>query len=37
VDLAEAWDILEETEGESEEFFKAIIEAERRALKSRFI
>lgn len=37
VDFTEAWDILEETEDESEEFFKAIIDAERNALKNRFL
>jgi hypothetical protein len=37
VDLTEAWDILAETEGESDEFFKRIVEAEREALKKRFI
>ena len=37
VDLTEAWDILAETEGESDEFFKRIVEAERDALKKRFI
>ncbi|MBS7652950.1 DEAD/DEAH box helicase [Candidatus Bathyarchaeota archaeon] len=37
VDFTEAWDILEETEDESEEFFKAIMEAERNALKNRFL
>ena len=37
VDLTEAWDILAETEGESDDFFKRIVEAEREALKKRFI
>jgi len=37
VDLTEAWDILAETEGESDDFFERIIEAERNALKKRFI
>ncbi|MFP3951359.1 MAG: DEAD/DEAH box helicase [Candidatus Bathyarchaeia archaeon] len=37
VDFEEAWDILAETEGESEEFYKRVIEAEREALKRRFI
>lgn len=37
VDLEEAWDILAETEGESDEFYKRVIEAEREALKKRFI
>ena len=37
IDFAEAWDILEETDDETDEFFQKIIEAERNALKSRFI
>jgi ATP-dependent Lhr-like helicase len=37
VDLTEAWDILAETQGESDEFFQRIIEAERTALKKRFM
>ncbi len=37
VDLTTAWDILAETEGESEAFFKRVIEAERDSLKKRFI
>ncbi|MBN1683018.1 DEAD/DEAH box helicase [Candidatus Bathyarchaeota archaeon] len=37
VDLTTAWDILAETEGESDEFFTHIIEAERESLKKRFI
>jgi ATP-dependent Lhr-like helicase len=36
VDLTVAWDILAETEGESNEFFTKLIEAERDALKKRF-
>jgi ATP-dependent Lhr-like helicase len=36
VDLTVAWDILAETEGESNEFFTRLIEAERDALKKRF-
>jgi ATP-dependent Lhr-like helicase len=32
-----AWDILAETEGESDEFFEKIVEAEREALKKRFM
>jgi hypothetical protein len=36
VDLTAAWDMLAQTEGESDEFFKKIIEAERDALKKRF-
>ncbi len=37
VDLAAAWDILAETEDESDEFFNKIVEAERDSLKKRFI
>jgi hypothetical protein len=37
VNFTEAWDILAETEGESDEFFTRIIEAEREALKKRFM
>jgi ATP-dependent Lhr-like helicase len=37
VDFTEAWDILAETEGESDEFFERIVEAERNALKQRFM
>jgi ATP-dependent Lhr-like helicase len=37
VDFTEAWDILAETEGESDDFFERIIEAERVALKKRFM
>ncbi len=37
IDFEEAWDILEGCEGESEEFFRAIVEAERRALRERFL
>ncbi len=36
VDFTDAWDILAETEGESEEFFERIVEAERNALKKGF-
>jgi len=32
-----AWDILAETEGEGDEFFERIVEAERAALKKRFM
>jgi len=32
-----AWDILAETEGEGDEFFEKIVEAEREALKKRFM
>jgi ATP-dependent Lhr-like helicase len=32
-----AWDILAETEGEGDEFFERVIEAEREALKKRFM
>ena len=32
-----AWDILAETEGEGDEFFERIVEAEREALKKRFM
>jgi len=37
VDFTEAWDLLAETEGESDDFFERIVEAERNALKRRFI
>jgi ATP-dependent Lhr-like helicase len=37
VDNEVAWDILAESEGESDEFFQKIVEAEREALKKRFI
>jgi ATP-dependent Lhr-like helicase len=37
VDFTEAWDILAETAGESDDFFERIIEAERVALKKRFM
>ncbi len=37
VDLTAAWDILAQTEGESDEFFNKIVEAERDALKKRFV
>ncbi|MCW3992099.1 MAG: DEAD/DEAH box helicase, partial [Candidatus Bathyarchaeota archaeon] len=37
VDFTEAWDLLAETEGESNKFFERIVEAEREALKKRFI
>jgi len=37
VDFTEAWDILAETEGESDGFFERVVEAERNALKQRFI
>ena len=37
VDFTEAWDILAETSGESDEFYQRIVEAEREALKKRFI
>jgi hypothetical protein len=37
VDFTNAWDILAETEGESDEFFTQIIEAERESLKNRFM
>ncbi|UCD44390.1 MAG: DEAD/DEAH box helicase [Candidatus Bathyarchaeota archaeon] len=37
VDFTDAWDILAETEGESDKFFERIVEAERDALKKRFI
>jgi ATP-dependent Lhr-like helicase len=37
IDLTEAWDILAETHGESNDFFMRIIEAEREALKKRFM
>jgi ATP-dependent Lhr-like helicase len=32
-----AWDILAETEGEGDEFFERIVDAEREALKKRFM
>jgi ATP-dependent Lhr-like helicase len=37
VDNEIAWDILAESEGESDDFFEKIVEAEREALKKRFI
>lgn len=37
VSFTDAWDLLAETEGESDEFFERIVEAERDALKKRFI
>jgi len=37
VDLTEAWDILAETRGEDDEFFERIVEAERGALRRRFM
>jgi ATP-dependent Lhr-like helicase len=37
VDFTDAWDILAETEEESDEFFTQIIEAERESLKNRFM
>ncbi|TET71262.1 hypothetical protein E3J39_05015, partial [Candidatus Bathyarchaeota archaeon] len=37
VDLSEAWDLLAETEGETNEFFERIVEGEKNALKRRFI
>jgi ATP-dependent Lhr-like helicase len=37
VDLTEAWDILAETVGEGDEFFERIVEAEREALRRRFM
>ena len=37
VDMTEAWDLLAETEGETNEFFDRIVEGERNALKRRFI
>jgi ATP-dependent Lhr-like helicase len=37
VDLTAAWDILSETEDETDEFFDRIVDAEREALKKRFI
>jgi ATP-dependent Lhr-like helicase len=37
VDFTEAWDILAQTEGESDYFFERIVEAERKALSRRFI
>lgn len=36
-DLTEAWDILAETHDESDDFFKRIIDAEKKALKKRFM
>ena len=37
VDITEAWDILAQTEGETDEFFERIVEAEREALRKRFM
>jgi ATP-dependent Lhr-like helicase len=37
IDNEIAWDILAETEGESDDFFEKIVEAEREALKKRFV
>ena len=37
LDLTEAWDILAETQGEGDEFFERIVEAEREALRRRFM
>jgi ATP-dependent Lhr-like helicase len=37
VDFTEAWDLLAETPGESDEFYERVVEAERNALKKRFI
>jgi ATP-dependent Lhr-like helicase len=37
VDLTAAWDILAQTEGESDPFFTKIVEAERDALRKRFV
>ena len=37
VDLTEAWDILAETQGEGDEFFERVVEAEREALRRRFM
>lgn len=37
VDFTEAWDLLAETQGESDEFFERIVDAERNALKKRFL
>ncbi len=37
VDLTAAWDILAETEDETDEFFDRIVDAEREALKKRFV
>jgi ATP-dependent Lhr-like helicase len=37
INFTDAWDILAETEGESDEFFTQIIEAERESLKNRFM
>jgi ATP-dependent Lhr-like helicase len=36
VDFTDAWDLLAETEGESEEFFERVVDAERNALKRGF-
>jgi len=36
VDFTEAWDLLAETEGESEEFYERVVDAERNALKRGF-
>ncbi|MFB0558408.1 MAG: DEAD/DEAH box helicase [Candidatus Bathyarchaeia archaeon] len=36
VDFTEAWDLLAETQKESDDFFERIVEAERNALKERF-
>ena len=36
VDFSDAWDILAETELESDDFYERIIQAERDALKKRF-
>jgi ATP-dependent Lhr-like helicase len=36
VDLTTAWDILAETEGESDQYYESILEAERASLKKRF-
>ena len=37
VEFTDAWDLLAETEGESDYFFERIVEAERKALSRRFI
>ena len=37
VDFEDAWDILAETDGETDEFFERIVDAEREALKKRFV
>ena len=37
VDFTRAWDLLAETEDESDKFFERIVEAERDAWKKRFI